>query len=236
MLAPQPAEHWHMGDLRIVIGNKTYSSWSMRPWLALKRTGRPFREELIPLRQADTKTRILGHSAAGQVPVLKHGDITVWESLAICEYLAETFPDAGLWPADPAARAHARAASSEMHAGFAALRKNMPMDITHDRRHESRAHLVQDEIRRIAQLWSEARRHFGAKAGGDFLYGAFGVADAMFAPVVTRFRTYGVTLDDVCTRYMSAVLGWPGFREWEAAARAETAVLEFDIFKQPAAP
>ena len=222
-----------MSDLTIIIGNKNYSSWSMRPWLALKKTGRKFREENILLRQAETKGRILGHSAAGQVPVLKHGAVTVWESLAICEYLADTFPDAELWPADPAARAHARSASSEMHAGFAALRENMPMDVTHDRRRESRADLVQDEITRITDIWREARQSFGAEGKGDFLYGAFTAADAMFAPVVTRFRTYGVMLDEVCTRYMNAVLEWPGFKEWEAGALAETAVIEFDVFSRP---
>lgn len=222
-----------MGELTIVIGNKTYSSWSMRPWLALKKTGRAFREENILLRQAETKGRILGHSGAGLVPVLKHGAVTVWESLAICEYLADAFPDAELWPADGTARAHARSASSEIHAGFARLRENMPMDVTHDRHRESRADLVEDEIARIAQIWSEARRNFGAKRSGDFLYGAFTAADAMFAPVVTRFRTYGVMLDEVCTRYMEAVLEWPGFKEWEAGALAETAVIEFDIFNRP---
>jgi glutathione S-transferase len=219
-----------MSDLTIVIGNKNYSSWSMRPWLALKKTGRTFREENILLRQAETKGRILEHSGAGKVPVLKHGPVSVWESLAICEYLADAFPDAELWPADKAARAHARAASSEMHAGFTRLRENMPMDVTRDRRRESRAHLVQDEIARIAHLWREARQKFGAAGQGDFLYGAFTAADAMFAPVVTRFRTYGVRLDEICERYMNAVLEWPGFKEWEAGALAETAVIEFDVF------
>jgi glutathione S-transferase len=222
-----------MSDLTIVIGNKNYSSWSMRPWLALKKTGRAFREENILLRQAETKGRILKHSGAGQVPILKHGAVMVWESLAICEYLADAFPDAELWPADRAARAHARAASTEMHAGFASLRENMPMDVTHDRRRESRADLVQDEIARIAGIWREARRNFGAKEQGDFLYGGFTAADAMFAPVVTRFRTYGVMLDEICTRYMNAVLEWPGFKEWEAGALAETAVIEFDVFSRP---
>ena len=221
-----------MSDLTIVIGNKNYSSWSMRPWLALKKTGRAFREENILLRQVETKGRILSHSAAGKVPVLKHGAITVWESLAICEYLADTFPDADLWPAERAARAHARSASSEMHAGFARLRENMPMDLTRDRHRESRADLVQDEIARIAEIWREARRTFGEKTKGDFLYGAFTAADAMFAPMVTRFRTYGVRLDEICTRYMNAVLEWPGFKEWEAGALAETAVIEFDVFSR----
>ena len=224
-----------MSDLSIVIGNKNYSSWSMRPWLALKKTSQPFREEPIALRQPDTTQRILAHSGAGKVPVLRHGAIVVWESLAICEYLAETFPAARLWPAAADARAHARAASSEMHAGFAELRKNMPMDISHDRKAQSRAHLVRDEIDRICRIWTEARDRFGAQIGGDFLYGDFTVADAMFAPVVTRFRTYGVALDTTCARYAEAVLDWPGFKEWEAAARAETQVIEFDIFRQPAA-
>jgi len=222
-----------MSDLTIVIGNKNYSSWSMRPWLALKKTGRKFREENILLRQADTKGQILSHSAAGKVPVLKHGGITVWESLAICEYLADAFPDAELWPADPAARAHARSASSEIHAGFQQLRENMPMDVTRDRSRESRADLVRPDIARLAQIWNEARQIFGRKTGGEFLYGAFTAADAMFAPVVTRFRTYGVALDDVCNRYMNAVLEWHGFKEWEAGALAETAVIEFDIFSRP---
>jgi glutathione S-transferase len=225
-----------MNQLTLTIGNKNYSSWSLRPWLALKKTAQPFGEQLIVLRQPDTKQRILARSAAGKVPILEHGlqhgAILVWESLAICEYLAELFPAAGLWPAETGARAHARSISSEMHAGFAALRKNMPMDIRSDRRAESRAHLVKDEIERIRQIWTEARRHWGAKSG-EFLYGDFTIADAMFAPVVTRFRTYGVTLDDVCTRYMQTVLNWPGFKEWEAAARAEPHVVDFEIFGQP---
>jgi len=222
-----------VADLTLVIGNKNYSSWSLRPWLALKKTGLPFREEEVLLRQNETKPHILRHSAGGKVPVLHHGDITVWESLAICEYLSETFPAAGLWPSDKAARAHARAVSSEMHAGFQYLRENMPEDIIHDRRGESRAHLVEDEVSRIAAIWIEARRRWGAKGDGPFLYGAFTNADAMFAPVVTRFRTYGVVLDEMCTRYMNAVLAWPAFKEWEAGARKEKAVIEFDIFRQP---
>lgn len=222
-----------MTELTLVIGNKNYSSWSLRPWLALKQTGQAFREELVVLRQPDTKARILAHSAAGKVPVLKHGTIAVWESLAICEYLAETFPAARLWPADSAARAHARAISNEMHAGFAELRKNMPMDIRGDCRSESRAHLVRDEVERVCQIWREARERFGAKANGAFLYGAFTIADAMFAPVATRFRTYGVALDDICQRYLEAVLDWPAFREWEAAARAEAQAIDFEIFRQP---
>jgi glutathione S-transferase len=184
------------------------------------------------LRQDDTKARILGHSGAGKVPVLKHGAILVWESLAICEYLAEAFPEARLWPAASDARAHARSASSEMHAGFQRLRENLPMDLSRDRAAQSRAALVADEIARIGQIWTEARRHWG-EAAGEFLYGDFGIADAMFAPMVTRFRTYGVKLDAGCERYMNALLNWPGFQDWEAAARAETAVIDFDVFRRP---
>ena len=222
-----------MADLTLVIGNKNYSSWSLRPWLALKKTGLPFREEEILLRQDETKARILRHSAGGKVPVLHHGDVTVWESLAICEYLAETFPAAALWPSDKAARAHARAISGEIHAGFACLRENMPMDLTCDRSRESRAHLVRDEIARIAAIWTEARGRWGAAGNGPFLFGGFTNADAMFAPVATRFRTYGVVLDEVCARYMNAVLEWPAFKEWEAGARKEKAVIEFEIFRRP---
>lgn len=226
------------GDLTLVIGNRNYSSWSLRPWLALKKTGRPFREEEVPLRQADTRARILRHSGAGRVPVLHHGPVTVWESLAICEYLAELFPDAGLWPADPAARAHARAISAEMHSGFGQVRHNMPMDLIRDRRRESRAHLAADEIARVATVWGEALRRWGARGdgrgdgggGGPFLYGDFTNADAMYAPMVSRFRTYGVTLDETCTRYMNAVMDSAAFKEWEAAARKETAIIEFDVF------
>lgn len=217
----------------LFIGNKNYSSWSLRPWLALKKTGLPFREEAILLRQDATKASILRHSPSGKVPALIHGDIIVWESLAICEYLAESFPAAGLWPSERAARAHARAISSEIHAGFQHLRDNMPVDVTRDRSRESRAHLVQEEIARVAAIWTEARGRWGAKGNGPFLYGDFTNADAMFAPVVTRFRTYGVKLDGVCGRYMNAVLQWPAFKEWEAGARTENAVIEFDIFRQP---
>ncbi|MGH6891078.1 MAG: glutathione S-transferase family protein [Dongiaceae bacterium] len=224
-----------MADLTLVIGNKNYSSWSMRPWLALKKTGQPFREEGILLRQDETKGQILRHSPSGKVPVLHHGEVVAWESLAICEYLAEVFPAAGLWPAGPAARAHARAICSEMHAGFQRLRENLPMDVTRDRSRESRAHLVRDEIERIAAIWTEARVRWGARAkgGGSFLYGDFSNADAMYAPVVTRFRTYGIVLDEVCNRYMGAVLEWPAFKEWEAGALGEAAVIEFDVFRRP---
>jgi len=225
-----------MNEITLYIGSKNYSSWSLRPWLSLKATGAAFSEVVIPLYQQDTKTNILIHSPSGKVPVLAHGDILVWESLAICEYLAEIFPKAGLWPADIAARAYARAIAAEMHAGFARLRENMPMDIIRDHPALSRAHLVKDEIAHVADIWRTARTRFGAKDkdGQPFLFGRFSNADAMFAPVVMRFFTYGVVLDDLCNDYMHAIRDWAPMQEWRAAATQETMVKEFDILRQPA--
>ena len=222
-----------MTELTLYIGNKNYSSWSMRPWLALQQAGLPFREVLLPLRQPDSKAQFLALSPAGRVPVLHHNDIVIWESLAICEYLAELAPQAGLWPSDAAARAHARSIANEMHAGFGRLRENLPMDVRSDRRAQSRAHLASDDIARIGDIWRQARQDFGRRLGGPFLFGSFTIADAMYAPVVSRFRTYGVTLDEIGTAYMAVILDWPAFQAWEAAAAAETAVIDFDIFRQP---
>lgn len=219
-----------MADISLIIGNKNYSSWSMRPWLTLKAAKIAFEEVPIALRQPDTKERIFRHSPSGKVPALIHGEVIVWESLAICEYVAELRPQAGLWPGDPAARAQARSIATEMHAGFAALRENLPMDLTRDRRRESRAALVQDEIARIEAIWTDTRQHWGG--GGKFLFGQFGIADAMFAPVVGRFRTYGVTLNGTGNDYMRAVLEWPAFKEWEMAAAAETEVFDFAVFSK----
>ena len=222
-----------MSDLTLYIGNKNYSSWSMRPWLVLQQSGLPFREVVSPLRQPDSKARFLALSPAGRVPVLHHGDVVIWESLAICEYLAELAPQAGLWPRDPAVRAHARSIAHEMHAGFARLRENLPMDVRSDRRAQSRAHLAADDIARIADIWRQARQDFGRRMDGPFLFGGFTIADAMYAPVVSRFRTYGVALDETGAAYMAAILNWPAFKTWEAAAVAESAVIDFDIFGQP---
>ena len=213
-----------MSDLTLVIGTKNYSSWSLRPWLALKVAGIPFKEVLIRLRQPDTREQILKHSPAGKVPILKDGDFLVWESLAILEYLADRFPGANLWPSDLKARAIARAVSSEMHAGFAPVRQQLPMDI------RSTFPLKADEaakgdIARVLEIWNDCRKHFGA--GGKFLFGPFTAADAMFAPVVTRFRTYGVPLDSVTKAYSEAVLSLPAMLEWEKAAKAESDVLTY---------
>lgn len=218
-----------MADLTLILGNKAYSSWSLRPWLVLKHTGRPFAEVVIPLRQPDTRTRILEHSPAGKLPVLKHGDLTVWDSLAIAEHLAETFPDAGLWPEDPAARAVARAVSAEMHSGFQALRSSMPMDLKRKAPGEGMTEATAADIARITTLWADCRDRFGA--GGPFLFGRFSIADAMFAPVVTRFDTYGVALDGAARAYADAVLALPAMREWTEAGRAEPWTIDFNAPK-----
>ncbi|WP_374370361.1 glutathione S-transferase family protein [Dongia sp.] len=224
-----------MSRLTLIVGNKNYSSWSLRGYLAVKASGLDFHEIVIPLRNNDTHQRIKAHSPSGLVPAIVDGDILVWETLAICEYLAELAPGAGLWPEDRAARAHARSISAEMHAGFATLRRNLPMDITHDRHEESRAHLAKEDIARVTSIWHEARTRFGEKGShgaGPFLYGGFSAADAMYAPVATRFRTYGVPLDPVSAAYCEAIFAWPAFKEWEAAALTETAVIAFDVFQK----
>ena len=213
-----------MNRLTLVIGNKNYSSWSLRAWLALRQSGAAFDELRIPLDTATTRAQILKQSPAGTVPVLHDGGFTVWESLAICEYAAERFPTAGLWPDDAAARAHARAVSAEMHAGFATLRSAMPMNCRARRPGKGRAPGVEDDIARIVAIWRECRETFGD--GGDMLYGRFSIADAMYAPVVSRFVTYGVALDAVAEAYVDAVFALPAMTEWLAAARVETERIE----------
>ncbi|WP_332769743.1 glutathione S-transferase family protein [Phenylobacterium sp.] len=209
--------------MELVIGTKRWSTWSLRPWLALKRTGAPFTETLIALRQADhqTEAAILPHSPSGMVPALKDGDLLIWDSLAICEYLAEKFPDARLWPADPALRALARAAASEMHSGFQSLRGECPMALEAPPKVATLSEATQKNIRRIVALWSELL----TRSGGPFLAGEWSIADAFYAPVATRFRTYGVHLSDYgddgrCGTYMTRLLATPEFLEWEAAAKA----------------
>lgn len=212
-----------MSDLLLVIGNRTYSSWSLRAWLALKATGAPFREVVIPLRRPETRTSILEHSPSGRVPVLKADGLEVWDSLAIGEVLAESFPDAGLLPEDRHARAVARSVIAEMHSGFAPLRQHMPMDLKRSRPGHGRTAEVEADISRIAGIWRDCRARFGA--GGPFLFGGFGLADAFYAPVVTRFETYGVELDTVCRAYADAVLALPAMQEWRRDALAEPWVL-----------
>jgi len=207
---------------RLLIGNKNYSSWSLRPWLALTELGMPFQEERIPLFVPGYKERILAASPAGKVPVLIDGDVAVWDSLAIGEYLAERFPDRAVWPRDAAARALARCVSAEMHSGFSNLRSQMPMNIRKRYPGRPRAPEVDAEIARVLAIWTQCL----AQSDGPFLFGAFGYADAMYAPVVTRFTTYGVSLDGAASAYANAIWALPAMQAWKAAAVAEAEVIE----------
>lgn len=207
--------------MKLLIANKLYSSWSMRPWLLMTALGIPFEEILIPLYLRDSKARILDLSPTGKVPCLVDGDVKVWESLAIMEYLHERFPDRGVWPAEPAARAYARAVASEMHAGFVALRQACPMNLRGRFAIPELSSDTADNLRRLEGLWSEARTRFAMKAGGDFLLGPFTAADAMFAPVVTRLETYGLRVAPETRRYMDAVMAHPAFVRWRTEALRE---------------
>jgi glutathione S-transferase len=212
--------------MELVIGNKKTSTWSMRPWLVLKRTGAAFTEIPIHLRREDSPAAIAVHSPSGKVPVLKDGDLVVWDSLAICEYLADRFPQAKLWPADLDKRALARSASAEMHSGFASLRGECPMDLSLVQSKEL-SELTHGDIRRIVALWSDLRGRFAAD--GPYLLGEWSIADAFFTPVATRFRTYDVILSDFGDKgaagaYAEVLLEDPHFLEWREAALAEARV------------
>ena len=213
-----------MPDMTLIIGNRNYSSWSLRAWLAMRAAGLAFDEIVIPLDQPDTAARIREFSQAGRVPILRHGDCTIWDSLAICEYVAELAPEARLWPADPGARAVARSVSAEMHSGFTALRGALPMNIRADRPGITISNDTKADIDRICRIWRDCRREFGA--GGPFLFGDFSIADAMFAPVAVRLRGYGVEVNELARNYIEAVLTLPAMREWSAAGAAEPWVLE----------
>ena len=211
--------------LTLVIGNKNYSSWSMRPWLALRANEIAFDEVFIPLYTgAADKKRILGFTDSGKVPALIDGDVTIWDSLAIIEYLAEKFPQARLWPEDRARRAHARSISAEMHSGFAALRNECGMNLHRPVGAIALSADARDNIARIQQIWIECRGRY--REFGPFLFGAFGGADAMFAPVVHRFRTYAIEVMPVAGDYMDAMMSLPAFQEWTRAGLAETLVIE----------
>jgi len=213
-----------MAEFTIYIGNKNYSSWSLRAWLMAKASGIEFDEVLIPLWQDETRAELLRHSPSGKVPALRHGGVTVWESLAIGEYLAEQRPAARLWPKDSAARAIARAISHEMHAGFVNLRRELPMNMRARVEGRKVAREVTVELDRILGMWRDCRLRFGV--GGEFLFGGFTIADAMYAPVVSRLRTYGIALDGEARAYADAVWAYPTLKEWDAAARAEPMVAE----------
>lgn len=213
-----------MAEMTLIIGNRNYSSWSLRAWLALRVAGIDFNEVVIPLDQPDTKARILGFSAAGRVPVLCHGDIVIWDSLAICDYAADLAPDARLWPEDKGARAVARSVCAEMHSGFESLRAALPMNIRADRPEIVVSDETKADIDRICTIWVDCRARFGR--GGPFLFGHFTIADAMFAPVVMRFHSYRVMVGDQVRGYMEVVRSLPAMNEWSTAAAAEPWVLE----------
>ncbi len=209
--------------LKLIIGNKNYSSWSLRPWFLLRQAGIDFEEILIPLYQGDYKQQLLRHSPSGKVPCLLDEAVAVWDSLAIAEYLAERFPSLNLWQQDVAQRAEARSISAEMHAGFSALRSHFGMNLRY--RHDTPVPAeVAPEIERIVEIWSSCRQRFGDK--GPFLFGQFSIADAMFVPVCCRFRSYGVKLPADCANYVEHMLNLPAMTDWYAGAAAETWVID----------
>jgi glutathione S-transferase len=223
-----------MAEFTLVIGNKNYSSWSLRGWLIAKAAGIEFDETVIPLDLPETQSSIRKYSPAGRVPVLLHRGIAVWESLAIAEYLNDLKPEAGLWPAAEAARAHARVISAEMHAGFADLRSNMPVNIRASYPGRGMTPGVRGDIERITGLWRDCRKRFAGAAAKDdgFLFGSFSAADAMYAPVVTRLRTYGVKLDSDADGYCNAIMSHPPMKEWAAAAKNEPwLIAEYEMDK-----
>lgn len=212
-----------MASLTLIIGNKNYSSWSLRPWLAMKQAGIEFEEVRISLDTPENRQKIWQYSPSGKVPVLLHNSLTVWESIAICEYVAELFPDCHWWPENAQIRAIARSISAEMHAGFAKLRQNMPMDCRARYPGQGMKPGVQEDCDRITTIWRECRQKYGKN--GDFLFSNFTIADAMYAPVVSRFITYDVQLDSISKAYADAIWSLPAMQEWVTAATAEPEVI-----------
>lgn len=214
--------------LTLVIANKSYSSWSLRPWLLMRQLGIPFNEVRIPLDQPDTADRIREYSPTGRVPILVDDEFTVWDSLAIIEYLADLYPEAGVWPSVPRHRARARALVAEMHSGFSALRVNLPMNIRMKLQPRARTPDVDADIARIRAIWNACRTEAQASEGDDgFLFGRFCAADAFFSPVVTRFETYGVEVAPIERNYMDRMLAMPSMQQWIAEAHAEPERIAF---------
>jgi glutathione S-transferase len=220
--------------MKLAIGNKAYSSWSLRPWILMKALGLPFQEDLIPLDTPEFRPRVNAYQAGSTVPILVDGDITVWESIAIMDYLNEKFPEKLVWPKEIKARTFARVIANEMHAGFRGLRGACPMNIRKRYAPMDRGELVAKDVTRITSLWNKALSEFGKPSGqGPFLFGAFTAADAMYAPVVTRFHTYSIAVDPVIRSYMETVLAMPAFKEWHKAAMAEPWTVEHDEVAEP---
>ncbi len=214
-----------MADLTIYLGNKNYSSWSLRPWLVLKQIGVAFDEVVIPLYEPTSKATIMKYSSSGTVPALQHGQLVVWDSLAICEYLAESFPTFQLWPRDPDARAVARSISAEMHSGFEALRGHLPMNVRSSFPNRGVTPEAQADINRVMAIWRDCRKRF-AEGKGDFLFGHFSIADAVYAPVVTRFRTYKVEIGREEEVYCNTIMALPAMQQWVTAARNEPMIID----------
>lgn len=213
-----------MSELILYIANKNYSSWSFRPWIAMTAAGIPFREELVRFGEGATNPKFREISPTGRVPVLHHGGLRIWESLAIIEYVAELYPQAGLWPSDAGHRAMARSISMEMLSGFRALRGACPMNMRRPVRAIALPEGVDVDVRRIEQIWREMR----SLSGGPFLFGAFSAADAMFAPVVNRFAAYDLVRDADTLDYMAAMRSHPAWLAWEQAALAESWIVPED--------
>ncbi|MEO6951135.1 MAG: glutathione S-transferase family protein [Polyangia bacterium] len=203
----------------LTIGDRNVSSWSLRAWLAVVISGAPFEEELVRLDRPDTKTLLAARSPTAQVPVLHHGEIVVWDSLAICEYVADLYPDAQLWPADPHRRGHARAISCELHSGFAALRRELPMNIAERLPTPSLSADAKADLERVFTLLEDCRARYSSL--GPYLFGGFSIADCMYAPVLTRFTTYGIALSEAIDRYRTILYARPAMQRWIAEAEAE---------------
>lgn len=220
--------------MKLVIANKAYSSWSLRPWILMKMLDLPFTEDVIPLDTPDFRPRVDAYQAGSTVPILVDGDVTVWESLAMMDYLADCYPDKAVWPSDKKARAFARTISNEMHAGFRALRQACPMNVRKIHPAKARGEAVDKDVARITSLWTKALTLYGKPSGaGPFLFGAFSAADAMFAPVVTRLVTFSIPVDAISGAYCEAVLKTPAFRQWHQEAMAEPWVVAHDEADEP---
>ncbi len=207
-------------DITLVVGSKTFSSWSLRPWLVLKQANIPFNEIVITLNQVATRERIRQYSPSGRVPVLLHGETRVWDSLAIAEYVAELFPDRELWPTKAQDRALARSVSAEMHSGFAAMRQQLSMNVKKHLPFPALTDDTQNDLKRVFDIWNECL----GRSDGPFLFGKFSIADAMYAPVVTRLTTYSIPLTGAIKDYVETIHGLPAMKEWIQGAQSESEV------------